>query len=75
LGYKVYEGNQKIFSGIGGSVVAYLHRTHLTLNGIRFLTDVYYSHEWDDMPFGLLGQIGFFSLLRFFSTMKRKKFY
>jgi len=22
---------------------------------------VYYSHEWDDMPFGLLGQAGFFS--------------
>ena len=32
-----------------------------TLNGIEFVSDVYYSHEWDDMPFGLLGQAGFFS--------------
>jgi predicted aspartyl protease len=61
LGHHVYKGKQKIFSGIGGSVLAYLHKTHLRLNGIEFVANVYYSHEWDDMPFGLLGQAGFFS--------------
>ena len=61
LGHNVYKGKQKIFSGIGGSVLAYLHRTHLILNEIELVADVYYSHEWDDMPFGLLGQAGFFS--------------
>lgn len=61
LGFNVYRGKQKIFSGIGGSVLAYLHKTHLQLNGFEFMVDVYYSHEWDDMPFGLLGQAGFFS--------------
>ncbi len=61
LGHNVYKGKKKIFSGIGGSVLAYLHKTHLRLNDIEFVTDVYYSHEWDDMPFGLLGQAGFFS--------------
>lgn len=61
LGHDVYKGKKKIFSGIGGSVLAYLHKTHLRLNGIEFVADVYYSHEWDDMPFGLLGQAGFFS--------------
>ena len=61
LGHNVYKGKQKIFSGIGGSVLAYLHKTFLKLNGIEFVADVYYSHEWDDMPFGLLGQAGFFS--------------
>ena len=61
LGYNVYKGRQKIFSGIGGSVLAYLHKTHLILNEIELVADVYYSHEWDDMPFGLLGQAGFFS--------------
>ena len=60
LGHNVYRGKQKIFSGIGGSVLAYLHKTHLILNEIEFVADVYYSHEWDDMPFGLLGQAGFF---------------
>ena len=61
LGHDVYKWEHKIFSGIGGSVLAYLHKTHLVLNGIEFVADVYYSHEWDDMPFGLLGQAGFFS--------------
>ena len=61
LGHNIYKGKQKIFSGIGGSVLAYLHKTFLKLNGIEFVADVYYSHECDDMPFGLLGQAGFFS--------------
>jgi hypothetical protein len=61
LGYNVHEGKEKIFSGIGGSVLAYLHKTRLRFNEIEFIADVYYSHEWDDMPFGLLGQAGFFS--------------
>ena len=61
LGYNIYKGKQKIFSGIGGSVLAYLHKTHLQLNDVKFAVDVYYSHEWDDMPFGLLGQAGFFA--------------
>lgn len=61
LGKDVHKGKEKIFSGIGGSVLSYLHKTKLSLEGIGFNADVYYSHEWDDMPFGLLGQSGFFS--------------
>ncbi len=60
LGHNVYKGKQRIFSGIGGSVLAYLHKTHIKLADIDFTADVFYSHEWDDMPFGLLGQAGFF---------------
>ncbi len=73
LGHNVYKGKQKIFSGIGGSVLAYLHKTHLRLNGIEFLTDVYYSHKWDDMPFGLLGQAGFFSKFEVYFNYKEKE--
>ena len=61
LGYDVYTGEKKIFKGIGGSVLTYLHKTSLDISGRRFISDVYYSHEWDDMPFGLLGQAGFFT--------------
>lgn len=60
LGHDVYKGEKKIFSGIGGSVLAYQHKTYLKLNGVEFVAKVYYSHEWDDMPFGLLGQASFF---------------
>jgi len=73
LGYNVYKGKQKIFSGIGGSVLAYLHKTHLRLDGIEFVADVYYSHEWDDMPFGLLGQAGFFMHFDIFFSYKEKE--
>jgi len=37
LGHDVYKGKQKIFSGIGGSVLSYLHKTHIKLNGIKFI--------------------------------------
>jgi len=73
LGYNIYKGKQKIFSGIGGSVLAYLHKTHLRLNGVEFVADVYYSHEWDDMPFGLLGQAGFFMHFDIFFNYKEKE--
>lgn len=61
FGHNVYKGKKKIFSGIGGSVLAYQHKTYMRINGIELIANVYYSHEWDDMPFGLLGQASFFS--------------
>lgn len=61
LGFNVAAGKKRIFSGIGGSVLTHLHRTNIEVAGIRFSLDVFYSHQWDDMPFGLLGQNGFFS--------------
>lgn len=62
LGCDLYSSDEKkIFRGIGGSVLTYKHKTYLGLGGYRFFANVYYSHEWDDMPFGLLGQAGFFS--------------
>lgn len=73
LGHNVYKGKQKIFSGIGGSVLAYLHKTHLRLNGIEFVANVYYSHEWDDMPFGLLGQADFFSHFEVYFNYEEKE--
>lgn len=72
LGHDLYNGEKKIFKGIGGSVLAYLHKTHLEINGHKFWTDVYYSHEWDDMPFGLLGQNGFFIHLNVSFNYKEK---
>jgi hypothetical protein len=61
LGHDLYAGKKKIFSGIGGSVLSYQHRTQIMLEEIKLEVDIYYSHEWDDMPFGLLGQASFFS--------------
>jgi hypothetical protein len=61
LGKDLYKGKERLFSGIGGSVLAYLHRSRLEFHGVKFTANVFYSHAWDDMPFGLLGQASFFA--------------
>jgi hypothetical protein len=62
LGHNLYRGVKRVFRGIGGYVVAYQHKTYLSLpDGSKYLSNIYYSHKWNEMPFGLLGQIGFFS--------------
>ncbi|MGB9721557.1 MAG: hypothetical protein ACPL28_08780 [bacterium] len=45
LGRNIYRGDDKIFSGIGGSVVAYLHRTHLQIENVKLTMNIYYSHD------------------------------
>ena len=72
LGFDVYKGEKMIFSGIGGSVLAYLHKTNIKVKEIKLSLDIYYSHEWNDMPFGLLGQAGFFSNFDVNFSLKEK---
>lgn len=72
LGHDVHAGEQRIFKGIGGSVLAYLHKTYLNVGGREFVANVYYSHEWDDVPFGLLGQAGFFVHFNIHFNYRRK---
>jgi hypothetical protein len=61
LGLRIAAGEKKIFSGIGGSVLSYRHRAALRVDRTRFVADVCFSQDRDDMPFGLLGQAGFFA--------------
>jgi len=61
VGKDVEDGRPKIFSGIGGAVLSFKHKVRLSVEGITFPMEAYFSHEWDDLPFGLLGQSGFFS--------------
>ncbi|MCB4756384.1 MAG: retropepsin-like domain-containing protein [Elusimicrobia bacterium] len=72
LGFKVEKGERRLFSGIGGSVLAYRHKTNIVVGKRHFLTDVFYSHQWDDMPFGLLGQEGFFSRFAIYFDHEKK---
>ena len=72
LGFKIEKGERRLFSGIGDSVMAYLHTTLITVAKIRLAVEVYYSHQWDDMPFGLLGQEGFFSRFSVHFDYKKK---
>jgi hypothetical protein len=73
LGLKIERGSPRIFSGIGGSVLAYRHVTLLTVTDVRIAVEVYYSHQWDHMPFGLLGQEGFFSRFKVNFDYRKKR--
>ena len=61
LGFRLTQGKPRIFGGIGGSAVGYLHKTVIEIGNIRLHSPVYYSDEWNDLKFGLLGQTGFLS--------------
>ncbi len=62
LGHDIFSGTERIFKGIGGTAVSYMHKTIIKLQDVEIDADVFYSHDWDSMPFGLLGQNGFFSV-------------
>ena len=61
LGFPLLQGKPRVFAGIGGSVIGYLHPTTLHLGRVRFACPIYYSDEWNHLRFGLLGQVGFLS--------------
>jgi len=44
--------------------VGYLHRTVIEIGNIHLRSPIYYSDEWNDLKFGLLGQTGFLSRFR-----------
>jgi len=73
LGHNLARGKVRVFTGIGGAVVSYLHQTDLEISGIRLRTNIYYSNEWNKMGFGLLGQAGFFTHFKVTLDHKNKE--
>lgn len=62
LGIEIYRGKQRVFKGIGGSNVGYEQVLEILVEEtFRFRCNAYFSNEWDDMPFGILGERSFFS--------------
>lgn len=62
VGIDIYKGTQRVFKGIGVSNVAYGHRARLLIEeNFSLSCAVYFSNEWNDMPFGILGERSFFS--------------
>lgn len=62
LDIEVHGGKKCVFKGIGGSNVAFGHSVRLLVEEkFPFVCPVYFSDEWNDMPFGILGERSFFS--------------
>lgn len=61
IGIQIKDGYEHEFSGIGkGFLTAYFHRIKIEVGGYKY--DSYIGFTYDQIPFPLLGQIGFFSL-------------
>lgn len=63
LGLNIESGKLLKFSGISGQqLTAYFHHIEIEVGGHRFNCYAGFSKEIDNMPYGLLGQVGFFDL-------------
>jgi len=59
------EDREKYFGGIGGSGIrAYKQGVELSIGGVSFVTEVYFSSDLAKMGYGVLGQRGFFDHFR-----------
>ncbi|OGH06696.1 MAG: hypothetical protein A2W22_02275 [Candidatus Levybacteria bacterium RBG_16_35_11] len=61
LGLKVKEGKEVIFYGTSGeSQKAYFHNVTFKIGGNKHKADIGFSYEMNKLPYGILGQVGFF---------------
>lgn len=65
LGISVKKGNELTFHGTGGiSQKAYFHNIKIDLDGYEYDLYAGFSFEMEKLPYGLLGQTGFFDKFR-----------
>jgi hypothetical protein len=63
IGIAVESGKLLRFNGIGGEeLTAYFHDIKIEIGGYEFDCYAGFSRDLSNMPYGILGQIGFFSL-------------
>ncbi|MBU1615976.1 retropepsin-like domain-containing protein [bacterium] len=74
LGHDLEKGKERIFEGVGGEVKTYLHQNYIQIQDVRIRGDLYFSDEWNDWGFGLLGRHGFFTHFKVIFDYRRKIF-
>ncbi|TET39883.1 MAG: hypothetical protein E3J65_02730 [Dehalococcoidia bacterium] len=63
IGLTIESGKLLKFTGISGQqLTAYFHDLEIEVGGYRFDCYAGFSREMENMPYGLLGQVGFFDL-------------
>ena len=62
---KVKSGKKLTFFGTGGiQQTAYFHDIGIEVGGWEFLCRAGFSYDLKNLPYGILGQVGFFNLFR-----------
>ena len=63
IGLTIESGKLLKFTGISGQqLTAYFHDLEIEVGGYRFDCYAGFSREMENVPYGLLGQVGFFDL-------------
>lgn len=63
IGLTIESGKLLKFTGVSGQqFTAYFHDLEIEVGGYRFDCYAGFSREMENMPYGLLGQVGFFDL-------------
>ncbi len=78
LGLVLKDGQPYTFGGIGaGDVIAYVYRVTFFIGNIRIESDCGFSEGLVDnqIPYGILGQDGFFNKVNLIMNNKEKYFY
>jgi len=74
LGLTIESGKLLKFNGISGEqLTAYFHDIEIEVGGHRFDCYAGFSRDIENMPYGLLGQVGFFNLFNVIFDYKRKR--
>ncbi|MEK9149469.1 MAG: hypothetical protein AAB267_05425 [Candidatus Desantisbacteria bacterium] len=74
IGHKIEKGRPRVFGGVGGTVTAYLHQNYIRVQDVEIRCDMYFSDEWNDWGFGLLGRHGFFTHFKILFDYPHKRF-
>ena len=74
LGLTIESGKLLKFNGISGEqLTAYFHNIEIEVGGHRFDCYAGFSRDIENMPYGLLGQVGFFDLFNVIFDHKRER--
>jgi len=74
LGLQIESGKSLPFSGIAGAgQTAYFHNIKLEVGGHEFGCYAGFSPDIQDLPYGILGQVGFFDVFKVSFDYKKEK--
>lgn len=74
LGLTIESGKLLKFYGIPGQqLTAYFHDIEIEVGGHKFACYAGFSRDIDNMPYGLLGQVGFFDLFYVILDYKKQR--
>ena len=74
IGLEIESGKSLSFSGISSvGQTAYFHNIELEVGGHRFDCYAGFSRDIQDLPYGILGQVGFFDIFKVSFDYKKEK--